>query len=118
MFSQIRLGTSWEPTIPTQYIRLQQPAPSPPLPLTAPVAEMGNQQRTPSGAGTAPGVVVRNTSYAEADFGMYRALPGIIIRDLYNSNAATPPPRLSVRMTVLKPTSDRMHRCACVCHTM
>jgi hypothetical protein len=94
LFSEIRLGTSWEPTIPSQYLRL------PASPAGVGIAGGGTQARQPAAGpaqpgavtGGAPNAIVRNTAYAEADFAGYRDTPGVIIRDLVDQNAANPLP--------------------------
>ena len=101
LFSEIRLGTAWEPTIPLQYLRLPAVAAG-----GDDASRGGTHQQTrqllspvrPAGAagggatGLAPNAIVRNTAYAEADFAGYRDTPGVIIRDLLDRNTANPPP--------------------------
>jgi len=94
LFSDFRVGTAWEPTIPAQYLRLQQPAPGIPAAGVSPPA--GPPRSVPAGgAGTSstpPGTVVRNTTYSETDFGAYRADATVKVRDLYNATGIPPTP--------------------------
>jgi hypothetical protein len=97
LFSDIRVGAAWEPPIPAQYLRLPT--------VTAPAVSRsgetgGNPARQPAAGGGRAGTealgaqnaVVRNTTYAESDFGIYRDRPRVIIRILLEQSTADPPP--------------------------
>lgn len=91
LFSEIRVGSAWEPSIPDQYLRLPAPGPASTT-ANSPARSPAGAGATRSGAAGAPNVVVRNTGYLETDFGPYRAMTSVRIRDLLPRMAATPPP--------------------------
>jgi hypothetical protein len=95
LFSDFRVGTAWEPTIPAQYLRLQQPASGIPAAGVSPPPAGPPRSVPAGGAGTSstpPGTVVRNTTYSETDFGAYRADATVKVRDLYNATGVPPTP--------------------------
>jgi hypothetical protein len=95
LFSDIRIGTAWEPTIPAQYLRLQQPPSVATVSPAAPIATSstsGPQLRNQPAAGSREGTIIRNTAWSETDFGVYRAIPSIKVRELYIATAETPTP--------------------------
>jgi hypothetical protein len=102
LFSHLRIGFAWEPPIPAQYLGRRPPAgPNMAAPLIpggeevspqVPGAATGSVVVPPRpGAPFAPQVVVRNTNYVEADFGVFRILP-VRIRDLLARQSAAPLP--------------------------
>jgi hypothetical protein len=101
LFSHIRLDTAWEPTLPSQYLRLTPPqAPGGPTGSAPPAGATSTAGMTVRGTiqsaapTLGPSTIVRNTTYLDTDFGIYRSRD-VRIRDLLVTTAATPPPASS-----------------------